>query len=385
MNVLVNDAMEVKAVYDSGSNATLINYDLIKSLKSNLIEQKSIFKTLGGKSFTESRAKLRLKIHGIENELEVYVVRNSNFSYDLLLGLDAIEKFRLIQDEKLNILQRTEKGEIELIDNVVKGRRDMKNSQKTGRDTVIEVLTGEYVKVEQFSERIDYLDQTKREKIVDIIRRYEKVFATDKFDLGTVAEHEARIKLSEDRYVAKKPYRCTFPDQKEIDSQITRLLERGLIEESSSPFASPVTLAYKKEDGRRTRLCVDFRELNKLVVPESQPFPRIEDIVVKAGQCCWFSTFDINSAFWSIPIREKDRKKTAFVTQNGHFQWTRLPFGLSISLAVFQRILSNLIRKSNLSKFCINYIDDILVFSKTFEEHVWHVEMLMRAILTSGF
>ena len=75
--------------------------------------------------------------------------------------------------------------------------------------------------------------------------------------------------------------------------------------------------------------------MNKIVVPESQPFPRIEDIIVKAGNCHFFSTFDINSAFWSIPIKKEDREVTAFITQNGHWQWKYLPFGLKISPAIF--------------------------------------------------
>lgn len=133
------------------------------------------------------------------------------------------------------------------------------------------------------------------------------------------------------------------------------------------------------------RLCIDFRELNKLFIPEPQPFPRFEDIMVKAGDCTWFSAFDINSAFWSIPIRQKDRKKTAFVTQNGHWQWTCIPLGLKISPAIFQRTLANIIRRHNLNKFCINYIEDILIFLKTFEEHVNHREYLLRTMNEEGF
>ena len=85
-----------------------------------------------------------------------------------------------------------------------------------------------------------------------------------------------------------------------------------------------MTLAFKKESNRRDRLCIDFREINKIVVPESQPFPRIEDVIVKAGICHFFSTFDINSAFWSIPIKKEDREKTAFITQNGHWQCQKI-------------------------------------------------------------
>lgn len=109
-----------------------------------------------------------------------------------------------------------------------------------------------------------------------------------------------------------------------------------MIEESFSPFAKgPVTLAFKKEENKRSRLCIDFRDLNKIVVPQDQPFPLIEDLMVKTRNCNYFSTLDINFAFWLIPLQIEDRKKTGFVTQKGQFQWTCLPFGLKTSPATF--------------------------------------------------
>lgn len=151
-----------------------------------------------------------------------------------------------------------------------------------------------------------------------------------------------------------------------------------------------MTLAYKKqEDGsnekKKERLCVDFRKMNKLVKPQTQPFPLIEDLLNKMVNCKYFTTLDINSAFWSIPLRIQDRHKTAFVTQEGHFQWTCLPFGLKTSPAIFQRILSNIIRKHELSEFAVNFIDDIIIFSKDFEEHITHISKLLEAIIKEGF
>ena len=163
------------------------------------------------------------------------------------------------------------------------------------------------------------------------------------------------------------------------------MLDKGLIEESRSPFGAPVTLAFNKEDGKRTRLCIDFQLLNTILVPESQPCPRIEDTRVKTRNCQWYTVLDINSAFWSIPVRQKDRYKTAFVTQNGHYQWTRTPFGLKISPAVFQRVLANIIRRNNLQEFCTNYIDNILIFSKNFEEHLHHIKKVISVIKQEGF
>ena len=106
---------------------------------------------------------------------------------------------------------------------------------------------------------------------------------------------------------------------------------------------------------------------------------------MKTRDCKFFSTLDINSAFWSIPLRIEDRYKTAFVTQEGQYQWTCLPFELKTSPAIFQRILSNKIRKHKLSAFAVNYIDDILIFSKSFEEHLQHLSQLLEAILIEGF
>ncbi|XP_043270945.1 uncharacterized protein [Venturia canescens] len=214
--------------------------------------------------------------------------------------------------------------------------------------------------------------------------KHKKVFAKEKFDIGTVKNYEATIKLMENKYIAKKPYKCSIQDRVEIESQIKQLLKTGLIEESCSPYAAPVTLVYKKEEARKSRLCIDYRELNKIVVPESQPFPRIEDLTLRARNCKYFTKLDVNSAFWSIPLRIKDRYKTAFVTHHGHWQWCCLPFGLKSSPAIFQRILSSIIRKHQLETFAVNYIDDILVYSKDYRDHMKHIELTLKALQEQG-
>jgi hypothetical protein len=148
-------------------------------------------------------------------------------------------------------------------------------------------------------------------------------------------------------------------------------------------------MAFKKtgEDGKKEkiRMCIDFRDLNKITIPESQPFPLIDDLICCTCGCQWFTALDINSAFWSIPIRAKDRHKTGFVTQKGHYQWLNMPFGLKNAHAIFQRIITGVIRKFNLSEFCTVYIDDILIFSRTFDEHLTHISRLIEAIKTIGW
>lgn len=142
--------------------------------------------------------------------------------------------------------------------------------------------------------------------------------------------------------------------------------------------------AFKRDEGKRFRLRIDFRDLNNIITPQPQPFPLIDDLIIKTRGCQYFTTFDINSAYWSIPLRIEDRKKTEFVTQDGNFQWTCLSFGLKIPPAIFQRILSNILRKHNLKEFSENYIDDILSLSRTFEEHIKHIETVLQAIMNEG-
>ncbi|XKL68423.1 hypothetical protein PGB90_003914 [Kerria lacca] len=143
--------------------------------------------------------------------------------------------------------------------------------------------------IEKFEMKLTHLDNDKRRKIHEFVNKYDTIFAKNQFDRGTVSEYEAHIKLMENRYVAKKPYRCSYDDRKKIEKQIAELLAHSMIEESCSPFAATVTLAYKKTDEgnskKKTRLCVDFTELNKLLIPESQPFPLIEDIIIKTRNC----------------------------------------------------------------------------------------------------
>lgn len=125
----------------------------------------------------------------------------------------------------------------------------------------------EHINVDNFEVHLQHLDENNKTTIIKLINKYKVVFAKNKFDVGRVKHAEAQIKLIQDRYISKKPYRYSIPDQKEIESQITNLLNAGLIEETNTPFAAPVTLVYKK-DGCRYRLCVNFRKLNKLVIPE---------------------------------------------------------------------------------------------------------------------
>lgn len=351
-------------------------------------------KTINGVKKTTGIVTLKIKIFKLEYNMNVFVIDNENFDYDFLIGLDCIEKFHLTQNDKLEISQSTydlkkENMKDSINPKVAKiipdytGSEVQGNNNKTNEEYKINF--NEHLKIENFNVSVNHLNIKEQSEIDNLICKYKSLFAKDKYDIGTVKGYEAHIDLLIDKYCSKRPYRCTIDDKREIEQQISKLLQKNLIEESYSPFAAPITLAFKKDEGKKSRLCIDFRDLNKIVVPQSQPFPLVEDLMVKTRNCKFFSTLDINSAFWSIPLKITDRTKTAFVTQEGHYQWTCLPYGLKTSPAIFQRVLSSIIRKHKLMDFTVNYIDDILVFSKTFSEHITHLSLLLEAILKEGF
>ena len=265
-------------MYDPGSNVSFISQKLIKRLKQSIIKSRSIFKSIAGLGSTRGRAVLKLKIGEIEEHLNVHIVKSDRFTYDLLLGMDAVKRFKLIQDKELQIHQKVN-GVTKKLSNGGGARTLNENAE---RERLVKYANfNKLTNTEEFEVNLENLSPERKAVIQKLIDKHYSIFAKDKFDIGRVKNYEAQIKLREEKYVSKKPYRTSVPDCKEIESQIARLLENGLIEESSSPFASPVTLMFKREDGPKSRLCIEFRELNKLVIPEAQPFPKIKDILIR--------------------------------------------------------------------------------------------------------
>lgn len=350
IKLLINDTLETTGIYDSGSNVSLINSRLLSLKNIPTFDKNAGLKTINGVKKSIGMVTLKIKIFEIEKHINIFVIDEDNFDYNFLIGLDCIQKFHLAQNENLNITQNVptnnnnvkeykKNTEKQPINTKIPGssgsdigyKQDILCYEKKGVNTIKEdrneTVINEYkinfnenIIVDNFDISVNNLNHKEKFIIDKLICKYNSVFAKDKYDIGTVKGYEAHIDLLIDKYCSKRPYRCSIEDMKEIEHQISKLLKHNLIEESYSSFAAPVTLAFKKEDERRSRLCIDFRELNKIVVPQSQPFPLIEDLMVKTRKCKFFSTFDVNSAFWSIPLRIEDRHKTAFVTQESHFQ-----------------------------------------------------------------
>ncbi|UYV62131.1 hypothetical protein LAZ67_1007944 [Cordylochernes scorpioides] len=172
-------------------------------------------------------------------------------------------------------------------------------------------------------------------------------------------------------------------DNETIKEQISQLLKYGIIKPASSPYSSPVTLARKKGESDKTRLCIDFRKLNSKLIGDSFPIPLIENIIQKVQGSKVFSCLEILSAYWTVSLHEKDQYITCFPTTEGSYQWCRLPFGLRTAPAIFNRILSSILQKYDL-KNVISYFDDILVFSNDTQSHLEHLKEIFEILQKEG-
>jgi hypothetical protein len=159
--------------------------------------------------------------------------------------------------------------------------------------------------------------------------------------------------------------------------QLEELLKKGYIHPSVSPWGAPV-LFVKKKDGT-LRLCIDFRQLNKVTVKNKYPFPRIDDLFDQLKDAKIFSKIDLRSGYHQVRIKEEDINKTSFRTRYGHYEFTVVPFGLSNAPIVFMCLMNGIFREY-LDKFVIVFLDDILIYSKSEEEHEKHLKMVLQVL-----
>ncbi|GKA10005.1 putative reverse transcriptase domain-containing protein [Tanacetum coccineum] len=213
---------------------------------------------------------------------------------------------------------------------------------------------------------------------VPIIRDFPEVFPNDLPGLPPPRQVEFRIEFVPGAApVARAPYRLAPSKLKQLSDQLKELWEKGFIRPSSSPWGAPVLFVKKKDES--FRICIDYCELNKLTVKNRYPLLRTNDLFDHLQGSSVYSKIDLRSGYHQLRIKEEDIPITAFRTRYGHFEFQVMPFGLTNASAVFMDLM-NRVCKPYLYKFVIVFIDDILIYSKSKEEHEEHLKIILRLL-----
>ncbi|GJT03169.1 putative reverse transcriptase domain-containing protein [Tanacetum coccineum] len=228
------------------------------------------------------------------------------------------------------------------------------------------------------AKEVEDKSEKKRLEDVSIVQDFPEVFPEDLPGLPPTRQVEFQIDLVPGAApVARAPYRLAPSEMKELSEQLKELSDKGFIRPSSSPWGAPV-LFVKKKDGS-FRMCIDYRELNKLTVKNRYPLPRIDDLFDQLQGSSVYSKIDLRSGYHQLRVREEDIPKTAFRTRYGHYEFQVMPFGLTNAPAVFMDLM-NRVCKPYLDKFVIVFIDDILIYSKSKQEHKEHLKIILELL-----
>lgn len=239
------------------------------------------------------------------------------------------------------------------------------------RDKVIRELSLEEAAVSEPGKRV----------LGRLVDEYIDIFSKNDDDLGKTKLLKHHIDTGTAAPIRQRPRRIPLKLREEVERQKDKMLRDGIIEESSSPWCSPIVLA-KKKDGS-FRFCVDFRSVNAVTQSLPVPIPRIDESLDSLAGAKLFSTLDMAAGYWQMDLAEEDKEKTAFSTGKGLHQFRAMPFGLKNAGATFQRLMELVLAGVD-SKSCLVYIDDVIVFGETEQAHLKNLEEVFQRIREAG-
>ncbi|XP_042899321.2 uncharacterized protein [Parasteatoda tepidariorum] len=228
-----------------------------------------------------------------------------------------------------------------------------------------------------FDSRLDleHLSDDQKRKLISLLGKHQELM-TGKLKKANVEEHKIRLIPNNER---KRPYIYRIPDalKGKVDEQIEELLDAGLIEESSAEIAYPVVCVSKKDGG------IDYRALNAVTIIDDFPMEDITELIHTIGKANVISNLDLLKGYYAIPMEEASYDLTSFKTHNSQYRFRVMPFGLRNAAATFQRVMNKAL--TPFKNFSLAYIDDIGIFSNSFEEHLEHLELILKRLEELNF
>eukprot|EP00253_Pinus_taeda_P008664 PITA_08664 len=296
-------------------------------------------------------------------------------SYDILIGMDWLERHWSLVDSKTKVIYYKDQN------------GDRKEMQGIQRPVQIRPITATQLAkcirkgCQMYVIQVGFADSKDKAATLDnisVIREFADVFPKEIPGLPPKRNIDFTIELIPGAApVSRAPYRMSLPELTELKMQLQELLDKNYIRPSVSPWGAPV-LFVKKKDGT-LRMCIDYRQLNKLTIKNKYPLPRIDELFDQVKGTTMFSKIDLRSGYHQIRIKEEDIAKTAFRTRYGHYEFLVLPFGLTNAPATFMCLMNSIFHQY-LDRFVLISIDDILIYSRTVEEHQEHLRMVLQTL-----
>lgn len=234
--------------------------------------------------------------------------------------------------------------------------------------------------------RTEHMNNEEKHHLKLLLESYSDLFHIEGNNLTFTNKIKHHIRTRDEEPAYTKSYRYPEIHREEIRKQIDAMLNQGIIRHSYSPWNSPIWIVPKKKDAsgkQKWRVVVDYRKLNEKTIDDRYPLPNISDLLDKLGRCQYFTTLDLASGFHQIEIDEESIEKTAFSTEFGHHEFLRMPFGLKNAPATFQRVMDQILR-GLVNKTCLVYLDDIIIFSTSLQEHISNIKEIFNRLRDAG-
>eukprot|EP00731_Ephydatia_muelleri_P034851 Em0081g16a len=235
--------------------------------------------------------------------------------------------------------------------------------------------------IESMVTRIDELSCADREKLKRLLCEFSDVISVGEKDLGRTNVLKHKVNTGDAPPIHQQARRMPYHQRETVKKMLDDMLQQDVIEASSGPWSSPIVLARKK-DGT-LRFCVDFRRINDVTKKEVHPLPRIDETLDMLGGAKWFSTLDLASGYWQVEMEPEHKEKTAFSTPFGTYQFKVMPFGLSNAPSTFQKLMEMVLAGLHWTT-CLVYLDDIVIFSTTVEQHLSRLRDVLARLKKAG-
>ncbi|XP_020082482.1 uncharacterized protein LOC109706087, partial [Ananas comosus] len=367
---------KLKILVDTGSTHSFLDFRVAKEVKARIESAAPLTVTVanGHKIMSKLRSPgFTWNMNDRSYKADLRIIRLEGSS--VILGIDWLKTYgKVTFDYNNHTVSLDKDGQQLVLKGLAVGTGLKMLTAKEWKRDCQEGICCAIAKIAQIGE---CEEQVIPESIKEILQQFEDVFEEPK-GLPPTRRQDHRIPLQgASQPVNIRPYRYTYEQKNEIERQVKEMLESGIIQPSTSPFASPVLLVKKKDN--TWRFCVDYRQLNKLTVKDKYPIPLIDDLLDELGGSAYFSKIDLRAGYHQIRMDPEDVSKTAFRTHAGHYEFLVMPFGLTNAPATFQSIM-NEVFADYLRRYVLVFFDDILVYSRNIEDHKAHLSVVLRTL-----